>query len=148
MAHKCPNILIHCIFSTKARQELIPDPLLPRLFRYLNGIGRNIKVPVIAAGGTKNHVHMLIALPVDMTIAKAMQTFKANSSRWIGEHGTQFAWQEGCGAFSVSASLRDTVRNYIEHQSEHHKKRSFEEEFSALLDKCGIDFDFQTLFAD
>jgi putative transposase len=103
---------------------------------------------VIAAGGTANHVHMLIALPSDMTVAKAMQTFKANSSRWIGEHGRRFAWQEGCGAFSVSASLRDTVRNYIEHQAEHHRKRSFEEEFVALLSKCGIDFDPKALFAD
>lgn len=148
MAHKYPNVLIHCIFSTKARLNLIPDVLLPRLFPYLNGIGRNIRVPVIAAGGTANHVHMLIVLPSDMTVAKVMQIFKANSSRWIGEHGTKFAWQEGYGAFSVSASLRDTVRDYIEHQAEHHQKRSFEEEFAALLGKCGIQFDSATLFAD
>jgi REP element-mobilizing transposase RayT len=148
MAHRYPNVLIHCVFSTKTRLDLIPDALLPRLFPYLNGIGRNIKVPVIAAGGTANHIHMLIALPPDITVAKPMQTFKANSSRWMGEHGIKFAWQEGYGAFSVSASLRDTVRHYIEHQAEHHQKRSFEEEFAALLNKCGIHFDPAALFAD
>jgi len=148
MAHKYPNILIHCIFSTKARQDLIPGPPPPAPFPIPQRHRQEHQVPVIAAGGTKNHVHMLIELPVDMTIAKAMQTFKANSSRWIGEQGTQFAWQEGYGAFSVSSSLRDKVRGYIEHQAEHHRARSFEAEFAAFLEKSGIDFDSQTLFTD
>jgi len=73
MAHKYPNVLIHCVFSTKERRNTIPVPLLHTLFKYLNGIGKNIRVPVLAAGGTANHLHMLIALPSDVTLAKAIQ---------------------------------------------------------------------------
>ena len=146
MAHKYPNVLIHLVFSTKQRRNLIPENLLPKLFAYLNGIGANIHVPVIVAGGTQNHLHMLIALPSDITLAKAIQTFKANSSRWIAEHRIDFAWQEGYGAFSVSTSNRDAVCRYIAHQAEHHAVRSFEEEFSSMLRKCGVPFDAEKLF--
>jgi putative transposase len=146
MAHTYPNVLIHCVFSTKERRSVIPESLLPGLFKYLNGIGSNIHVPVIAAGGTDNHVHMLIALPASITLAKAMQTFKANSSRWIGEHGVDFAWQHGYAAFSVSASNRDAVLKYIENQADHHRKRSFEDEFVALLRKSGVSYDQKVVF--
>ncbi len=129
MAHKYPNILIHIVFSTKNRRNLIPNALHALLWKYLAGIGRNHKIPVLAAGGTANHVHVLIALPTDVTVAKAVQILKANSSRWIGEHNIDFAWQEGYGSFSVSASHLQIVRNYIEHQQEHHTKRSYEDEF-------------------
>jgi REP element-mobilizing transposase RayT len=95
MAHKYPNLLIHLVFSTKDRRDLIPDELRPVLWKYLAGIGRNHAIPVLAAGGTANHVHLLIALPSDVTVAKAVQVLKANSSRWIGEHSIDFAWQEG-----------------------------------------------------
>jgi REP element-mobilizing transposase RayT len=146
MAHTYPNVLIHCVFSTKERRSAIPETLVPGLFKYLNGIGSNIHVPIIAAGGTDNHVHLLIALPAIITLAKAMQTFKANSSRWIGEHGIDFAWQHGYAAFSVSASNRDAVLEYIEHQADHHRKRSFEDEFVALLEKSGVSYDPKFVF--
>ena len=146
MSHTYPNVLIHCIFSTKERRSSIPETLVPNLFKYLNGIGSNIRVPVIAAGGMGNHVHMLIALPASITLAKAMQTFKANSSRWIGEHGIDFAWQHGYAAFSVSASNRDVIIKYIENQAAHHLKRSFEDEFVALLKKSGVNYDPKFIF--
>jgi putative transposase len=78
---------------------------------------------------------LLIVLPPDMPIAKAIQVLKANSSRWLREHGIDFAWQEGYGAFSVA------VKHYIEHQAEHHRKRSYEKEFETMLRKAGIAFD-------
>lgn len=89
---------------------------------------------------------MLIALPASTTLAKAIQTFKANSSRWIGEHGIGFAWQQGYAAFSVSASNRNAVVKYIERQAEHHRKRSFEDEFVALLKKSGVSYDPKFVF--
>ena len=110
MAHKFPNVLIHIIFSTKERRDLIPKELLSTRWKYLAGIGRNQRIPVLAAGGTRNHVHVLVALPTDVTIAKTVQVLKANSSRWIGEHGIAFAWQEGYGAVSVSPSHVARVR--------------------------------------
>jgi|SRR5882672_1219718 len=146
MAHTYPNVLIHCVFSTKERRSTIPEKLLPGLLGYINGIGSNIRVPVIAAGGVSNHVHLLIALPPSITLAKAMQTFKANSSRWMGEHGIAFAWQDGYGAFSVSASNLVAVKQYVEHQTEHHRRHSFEDEFVALLEKSGVNYDPEYVF--
>jgi len=146
MAHRYPNILIHCVFSTKERRDLIPEELLPKLWKYFAGIGRNHGIAVLAAGGVSNHSHLLIVLPPDMAVAKAVQVLKANSSRWIHEQGLEFAWQEGYGAFSVSSSNRDAVKSYIEHQAEHHGKRSFEGEFAAFVRKSGLAFDEKEAF--
>jgi putative transposase len=141
VAHKYPNILIHFVFSTKERRDLIPAELLPRLWKYFAGIGRNHGFPVLAAGGTSNHSHLLIVLPSDMAPAKAVQILKANSSRWLRQHGIAFTWQEGYGAFSVSSSNKAAVVDYIEHQEEHHRSRSYEMEFEAMVRKCGIQFE-------
>ena len=146
VAHKYPNILIHLVFSTKQRANLIPNGLLPRLWKYFAGIGRNHGVPVVAAGGIANHVHILVALPSDMSTAKAVQVLKSNSSRWIREHGIAFAWQEGYGAFSVSSSNKSAVVNYIEHQAEHHRARSNEAEFEAMIRKSGMRFEGEEAF--
>ncbi|MGI9101469.1 MAG: IS200/IS605 family transposase [Terriglobales bacterium] len=146
MAHKFPNVLIHYVFSTKERRDLIPADLQLRLWKYLGGIGMNHDIPVLTAGGLANHAHVLIALPTDVTVAKAVQVLKANSSRWIGEHGIDFSWQEGYGAFSVSASNVQAVRDYIDHQPEHHARRSFEDEFVGLLRKSGVVFEIATVF--
>jgi putative transposase len=146
MAHKYPNILIHLVFSTKNRRDLIPNELLIVLWKYLAVIGRNHKIPVLAAGGTANHVHVLIALPSDASAAKAVQVLKAYSSRWMGEHHIDFAWQEGYGAFSVSASHLPVVVKYIQNQRQHHARRSFEEEFLALLRKTGVSFQPEEVF--
>lgn len=146
MAHRYSNVLVHCVFSTKDRKDLIPEKLIPTLCKYFEGIGRNHNIPVLTAGGIPNHVHLLIALPPDMPIAKAIQVVKANSSRWLREHGIEFAWQEGYGAFSVSSSNRDAVKHYIERQAEHHRKRPYEKEFEAMLRKCEIAFDAKEAF--
>ena len=136
----------HCIFSTKNRQNTIPDRLRENLARYFIGIGKGHDVPVLCAGGTGDHVHLPIALPTTIPLAKAMQVLKANSSRWLGEHGFNFAWQEGYAAFSVRASNIEAVKHYIEHQPEHHAKRSFEDEFVSLLRKSGVAYDPQYVF--
>ncbi|HEU5450895.1 MAG TPA: transposase, partial [Terriglobales bacterium] len=97
-------------------------------------------------GATRDHAHVLIALQPDMTVAKAVQTLKANSSRWIAEHGIDFAWQEGYGAFSVSPDRVDAVRHYVLHQPEHHAKRSYEDEFTAMLKAAGMEFKQEEVF--
>jgi REP-associated tyrosine transposase len=146
MAHRYPNILIHCVFSTKERRNLIPQEVLPKLSKYFAGIGRNHGISVLAGGGISNHSHLLVVLPPDMSVAKAVQVLKANSSRWLREHGLDFSWQEGYGAFSVSSSNKDAVADYIEHQAEHHLKRSYEGEFEATLRKSGVAFDAKETF--
>jgi REP element-mobilizing transposase RayT len=146
MAHSYPNLLVHCVFSTKERRNSIPEELREKLWKYLAAVGENHKLPVLEAGGTANHAHVLLALPADVPLSKAVQTLKANSCRWMGEHGVDFWWQHGYGGFSVSASNVDRVRDYIQRQAEHHRKRSFEEEFIALLVGSGVSYDPKFMF--
>ncbi len=147
MSHTHAANFVHCIFSTKERRALIPAELQERLYAYLTGIADNLGFKILAAGGTSNHVHLLIGLPPALTLAETVQKLKANSSRWLGENRVQFEWQKGYGAFSVSPSLLSTVQAYIRNQAEHHKKRSFEEEFLAFLKKSGVAYDAERLFA-
>jgi putative transposase len=138
---------VHYIFSTKGRANSIPPELKEKLWAYLLGIANNLRLKTLAIGGTTNHVHLLLGLPTTMTVAEAVQKLKANSSRWLREQGVPFQWQDGYGIFSVSPSQTATVQAYIRNQEEHHRKRSFEEEFRALLDKCGVEYDVARLFA-
>jgi putative transposase len=123
MAHTYANIFIHCVFSTKERRSLIPAARAAELYAYLGGIARGEGFSLIAAGGTTNHIHLLFALPASCTLAHAVQKLKGSSSRWMGDG---FFWQEGYGAFSVSSSQIEVVKEYIENQEEHHRKRNFE----------------------
>ncbi|MGC2550598.1 MAG: IS200/IS605 family transposase [Candidatus Sulfotelmatobacter sp.] len=147
MSHTHAANFVHCVFSTRERHNLLPAESQERLYAYLIGIAGNLNFKILAAGGTSNHVHLLIALPPALTLAEVMQKLKANSSRWLGENGVQFEWQKGYGAFSVSPSLLPTVQAYIRNQAEHHKMRSFEEEFLVLLTKSGVAYDAERLFA-
>lgn len=105
------------------------------------GIGRNHKITVVAVGGIEDHIHILFFLPTTVTLAKAIQTLKANSSRWMRDHDRRFSWQQGYGAFAVSQSNKQAVIDYIDHQAEHHKKMTFQEEFLAFLKKHEVEYD-------
>lgn len=145
MIHTYSANFIHVIFATKNRLNLIPKQLEEKLWAYLRGIANNLKFKTLAVGGTTNHVHILTAIPTTVTVAEAVQKLKANSSRWMGEQGVAFQWQEGYGVFSVSPSLLKTAQAYIRNQEEHHAKRSFEDELRALLDKSGVPYDVEDL---
>src|SRR5664280_1714794 len=90
---------------------------------------------------------LIPSVPSDVSVSEAVQKLKSNSSRRLRENGAWIGWQEGYGAFSVSASNVDAVRHYIQNQAEHHRRRSFEEEFVALLDKSGIAFNRTEIFS-
>ena len=141
MAHTSTHNYPHIVFGTKERRSRIPEALQPRLWAYLGGICRNLKMVMFAIGGMEDHVHLLIWLPPIIALAKAVSTVKSNSSSWMSEQGRFFAWQGGYGAFSVSASNRAAVERYIHNQKEHHKKMTFEEEFRELLRLHGDDID-------
>jgi REP element-mobilizing transposase RayT len=143
MAHTYSNNFIHCVFSTKDRRALIHEARKTELCAYLGGIARGEGFTLTAAGGTANHIHLLFVLPSTSSLAHAVQKLKGSSSSWMG---AGFSWQEGYGAFSVSASQVPVVKNYIENQEEHHRKRSFEEEFVTLLRSCGIEYDEKYVF--
>ena len=141
MSHTYSAQFTHVVFSTKDRRGLIPIELQPRLIAYFGGIVRKLGLDSLAIGGTTNHVHILLSLPPSARLAEVVQKLKANSSRWLGEQGIAFEWQKGYGAFSVSPSMLSTVTAYVENQEEHHRVRSFEEEFLTLLRKSGVRFE-------
>ena len=143
MGHAYANNFIHCIFSTKDRLPLIAPDRLSGLGDYFGGVAKGEGFHLMEAGGTANHVHLLFALPAKYPLATAVQKLKGSSSHWMGP---EFAWQEGYGAFSVSPSQVPVVRCYIRSQEEHHRQRSFEQEFVALLRHCGVEFDAQHVF--
>jgi REP element-mobilizing transposase RayT len=121
--HALVSNLVHCTFSTKNRTDTVPDPAA--LARYLGGVAKAKSIPLIIAGGTTNHVHLLLALPAATSLARAVQELKGNSSRWLNQNGRDFAWQEGYAAFSVSPPSKKAVVSYIANQEQHHEKHSF-----------------------
>jgi putative transposase len=146
MSHTYSANFVHCVFSTKERARLIPQERLEELWAYLLGIARNQKIKIVAIGGVRDHLHILLALSPKMNLSKVVCDLKANSSKWMNESGISFAWQEGYGAFSVSPSRIADVQRYIRNQAEHHKKRNFQQEFLDLLRKSGIAFEEKYVF--
>jgi REP element-mobilizing transposase RayT len=142
--HSFNSCLMHCVFSTKERRPWLTAAIRPRLLPYLGGIARENEMKALAVGGVADHVHVLLSLPAILSVSKAMQLLKGNSSKWLRATFPElrpqgFAWQEGFGAFSIGVSgLDDTIR-YIQQQEEHHRKKSFREEFENFLKKHGYD---------
>ncbi len=139
----------HVIFSTKNRLPLLASALQPRLFAYLGGILSPHRTALIAAGGMPDHVHLLLSLSREMAVAEAVRLLKANSSKWLHETFPElaaFAWQSGYGAFAVSYSHLDRVKQYLAGQAEHHRKQTFQEEFLAFLKRHRIAYDERHLW--
>jgi len=144
MPQSFASLHCHLVFSTKHRAPSITAALQPRLFAYCGGILRDAGTVLVAAGGMPDHVHLLVSLGRDASVAEVMRLVKANSSKWVHETFPElagFAWQTGYGAFAVSYSLIDRVRAYIDHQAEHHRKMTFQEELVAFLNRHGITYD-------
>jgi REP element-mobilizing transposase RayT len=111
------------------------------LIKNLRGIARNKNIDVLAAGGTQNHVHLLLRIPPTRPVSESIRDLKANSSRYMSETSGHFAWQDGYAAISVSPSQVDAVRAYTDGQKQHHAKRTYEQEITALLEKSGITYE-------
>jgi putative transposase len=144
MSHTYSSNRVHVIFSTKERKRRIPPEIQPRLWGYIAGIARNHGFEALKVGGVEDHVHALLLLPPSVSLAKAVQLLKGSSSKHLNETraaGEHFAWQQGYGAFSVSASQTRSVVQYIENQPAHHARRSFEEEFLEFLKKYDVTYD-------
>jgi len=144
MAQSLANILVHLVFSTKGRRRLIDGAIEGELHRYLASACNTCGCPAHRVGGTEDHIHLLLSLSRTITVAGLVQSIKADSSKWLKTKGPRcetFAWQGGYGAFSIGQSQVDAVRRYIAGQKEHHAKRSFQDEFRALLRRYGIEWD-------
>jgi REP element-mobilizing transposase RayT len=147
--HSFVSVHVHCVWSTKNREPSLHPKLRERLWPYLGGIARENKTKALAIGGAVDHVHILVSLPATLSVAKAIQLLKGNSSKWIHETFSEmrsFEWQEGYGAFSVGVSAVDATIAYIRNQREHHRTRTFGDEFKTMLRKHGFDFDEAMLY--
>jgi len=144
VAHTFTNLLTHIIFSTKDRLPQIDADLKAQLYPYMVGIFRELDGKISIINGTSDHVHLLVQLPPVLPLSDAMRILKTNSSKWVHEQWTarsKFAWQTGYGAFSVSRSNADAVARYIANQEEHHRRKTFQEEFLEYLNKHEIEYD-------
>jgi REP element-mobilizing transposase RayT len=141
MPQSLVKILVHVVFSTKNRTDLIDPEIEPQLFGYIRGIIENHGCRMLIAGGTANHIHILISLG-RADIVELIGDIKRESSKWMKEHGVgKFYWQKGYGAFSIGQSQVAAVSNYIRNQKPHHAKQSFEDEFRTLCVKYDVEID-------
>ncbi len=144
MSTTLTNLLVHVIFSTKGRNPLISNEFRERLYAYIGGIIRNEGATPLAIGGTADHIHFAAKVKSNQALSDLARKIKANSSNWINKNDLtkeKFAWQNGYGGFSVSASQIEKVKFYIENQAVHHQKKSFKEELTEILTKHRVDFD-------
>jgi len=135
---------LHIVFSTKHRKKLIHPPYDKELYAYLAGTCNELACPALKVSGYQNHVHILCRLSPRIALADLMMKLKANSSKWYKtkhESLHDFFWQNGYGAFSVSRSHVERVSAYIENQEEHHRQKTFQEEYRTFLEKYNVEYD-------
>jgi REP element-mobilizing transposase RayT len=143
MPQSFSSLHCHIVFSTKNRQAWINRELQPRVYEYIGGILRNNSCALIAAGGMPDHVHLLVSLGRTVSVSEVVRLIKTNSSGWIHDELRlrDFQWQTGYGAFAVSYSNVEVVQQYLAKQEEHHRVRTFEDEFRELLRRHGLEWD-------
>jgi REP element-mobilizing transposase RayT len=149
MPNTYTQIYIHLVFAVKDRASLIPRDHRAELQKYITGIVSAKKNKLIAIENEPDHIHILVGLQPSTAVSDLVRDIKANSSRWLAQQSWMkghFEWQEGFGAFSHSRSQLDDVIRYIMTQEEHHRKRTFLEEFEAMLKAFGVEYDPKYMF--
>lgn len=144
MANTYTSLFYHIVFSTKNRNPWINPEIEQRVWEYVGGIARQHKASAIQVGGTADHVHALVLVPAAISVSQIAQFLKGGSSKWIHTElqGTRgFAWQDGYGAFTVSKSQLSGVIQYIQNQKEHHRLKTFQEEYIKMLQLHEIQYD-------
>lgn len=151
MANTYTQIHLHFVFAVKYRDGMIQAIWKDELYKYMTGIVQNNNHKLVAINGMPDHIHILIGMRPTQSVSDLLQDIKGNSSKWINEKKflkTKFEWQEGFGAFSYGKSQIKDVITYIENQEEHHKKRTFREEYLAFLEKFEVEYDERYIFKD
>jgi putative transposase len=137
-------VLVHVVFSTKDRRALLVEPIRAALHAYLAGAVRTAGCDCYRVGGVEDHVHLAIRLSRTVSIAALIEDVKTSSSKWLKSRSPEFvrfAWQRGYGVFSVGPRDLDALVAYIDGQVEHHRTRTFQDEYRVLLDRCGLEYD-------
>ena len=149
MANTYSQIYIQIVFTVKGRQNLIPKQKRDELHKYITGIVSNRDQKLLSIFAMPDHIHLLVGLKPNISISDLVRDIKAGSSKFISDNNwmnSKFSWQEGFGAFSYSKSQIGNVINYILSQEEHHKKKSFKEEYLNILEKFEIEYNQKYLF--
>lgn len=149
MANSYTNLLYHIVFSTKRRRALIVPELRDDLYAYLGGVVRGERGTLLEIGGMPDHVHIVARFRSEPSVAQMIKTLKSKTSKWANEQSRgpgHFAWQIGYGAFTVSASQLDKVLDYVRNQERHHRRKTFQDEYLALLKRHGIEFEERYLW--
>lgn len=144
MPQSLARLHIHLVFSTKNREPHIQDTIRSALHAYMATVLQNIGCAPVLINSVEDHIHLLFDLSRTVAISKAVEDVKKSSSKWIKTQGAglaNFAWQSGYGAFAVSESNVDAVREYIAHQREHHRHKTFQEEYRQFLERHGVAYD-------
>ena len=144
MANTYTSLHYHIIFSTKNRERWIEPAIEQRIWEYLGGIARQNDMKALQVGGIEDHVHLAVGIPATLAVSKALQLLKGGSCKWIHDAFpdlAHFGWQDGYGAFTVSRSQLPELIHYVAHQREHHKTRTFQDEFRMFLKKYGVEYD-------
>jgi REP element-mobilizing transposase RayT len=144
MPQSLTSILVHLIYSTKNREPWLPPEIDPELYAYQATVFKEMKCPALLINGTADHVHALFLLGRTVALCDVVEEVKKQSSKWLKTKGPRlagFQWQAGYGAFSLGESGVPAARRYIERQKEHHRTRTFQEEFRAFLRKYKIEYD-------
>ena len=146
MPQSLTKLYAHLIFSTKNRQPFLDEAIRPRVHAYLATIIRNLESPWVVVGGVADHVHILFDMGKMHAPVEFVEQAKRESSKFIKTLGAEyqdFYWQRGYGMFSVGPAHRDEAEAYVRNQQEHHRTKSFQEEFRTFLDHCGVSYDEQ-----
>jgi len=149
MANTYSQIYIHIVFVVKGRQSFIKESFREELQKYMTGIITNKKQKLYAILCMPDHTHILVSIKPDISISDLVRDIKANSSSFIKEKrfvNRGFSWQEGFGAFSYSKSQAPVLVKYILNQPEHHRKKTFQEEYLDFLKKFEIEYNEKYLF--
>jgi len=149
MAGTFTKLLYHIVFSTKHRRPLILPSLREQLYPYIGGIVRADQGVLLRIGGMPDHVHLVTRFKADVSVATMVRLIKTNSSKWVHEahgQGMEFGWQTGYGAFTVSASRLAAVQDYVRRQEQHHRRRTFQEEFVGMLKRHGVEYEERYLW--
>ncbi len=151
MANTYTQLYVHVVFAVKGRTNLISKKWKEELYKYITGIITNKNQKLMIINGMPDHIHLLIGFKPDCSLSDMVRDIKANSSKFINEKKLipgKFEWQTGFGAFTVGQSQIEKVVNYILTQEEHHKKKTFREEYIEFLNAYQIDFKTEYIFDD
>lgn len=151
MANTYTQIYLQFVFAVENKISLIQSQWKDDLYKYITGIVKNNKHKLIAINGTSNHVHIFVEYKPHQLISDLLQDIKGDSSKWINKNKFvqgHFSWQQGYGAFSYSHSQIDQVAKYIMKQEQHHKKKTFQEEYLEILKRFNIPYDEKYILRD